>query len=78
MIVSTMQEYPLTITAIMRHGAAVYGDSECVTNTGTGFRRASFAEIAANAERLAAALTKLGVRTGDRVATFCWNNQEHL
>ena len=78
MIVSTMQEYPLTITAIMRHGAAVYGGSECVTNTGAGFRRATFREIAANAERLAAALTKLGVQAGDRVATFCWNNQEHL
>jgi fatty-acyl-CoA synthase len=77
-IVSTMQEYPLTITAIMRHGAAVYGGSECVTNTGAGFRRATFAEVAANAERLAAALTRLGVRAGDRVATFCWNSQEHL
>ncbi|QUQ65239.1 long-chain fatty acid--CoA ligase [Kutzneria sp. CA-103260] len=78
MIASTMQEYPLTITAIMRHGAAVYGDSECVTNTGAGFRRATFREVTANAERLAAALVKLGVRSGDRVATFCWNHQEHL
>ena len=78
MIVSTMQEYPLTISAILRHGAAVYGGSECVTNTGSGFRRATFADIAANAERLAKALGKLGVGAGDRVATFCWNNQEHL
>ena len=31
-----------------------------------------------NADRLAAALTKLGVRDGDRVGTFCWNTQEHL
>ena len=36
-----MQEYPLTISAILRHGAAVYGGSECVTNTGSGFRRAT-------------------------------------
>jgi fatty-acyl-CoA synthase len=56
----------------------VYGGSECVTNTGAGFRRATFRDIAANAERLAAALTRLGVQAGDRVATFCWNNQEHL
>lgn len=41
-------------------------------------RRATFAEIARNAERLASALAGLGVREGDRVATFCWNNQEHL
>ena len=34
MIRSTMQEFQLTIPAIMRHGASVYGASECVTWTG--------------------------------------------
>ncbi|MGW5414321.1 long-chain fatty acid--CoA ligase [Actinomadura geliboluensis] len=79
MIPSTMQDFPLSVAAILRHGARVYGRSECVTWTGGGPpRRATFAEIARNAERLAAALARLGVRRGDRVATFCWNNQEHL
>jgi fatty-acyl-CoA synthase len=78
MFASTMQDFPLTITAILRHGAAVYGDSECVTWAGTHARRATFAEVAQNAERLAAALARLGVGEGDRVGTFCWNNQEHL
>ena len=75
---STMQDFPLTITAILRHGRRVYADSECVTWTDDGARRATFAEVADNADRLAAALTKLGVRDGDRVGTFCWNTQEHL
>ena len=75
---STMQDFPLTITAILRHGRRVYADSECVTWTDGGARRATFAEVADNADRLAAALTKLGVRDGDRVGTFCWNTQEHL
>ncbi|MCW2898354.1 MAG: putative fatty acid CoA ligase [Streptosporangiaceae bacterium] len=78
MISSTMQDFPLTVTAILRHGSRVYGDSECVTWTGTGARRAPFTQIAGNAERLASALRRLGVGQGDRVATFAWNNQEHL
>ena len=78
MIRSTMQDFPLTIGAIMRHGARVYGRSECVTWTGTGTRRASYATVAQNAGRLAGALARLGIEPGDPVATFCWNNQEHL
>jgi fatty-acyl-CoA synthase len=79
MIRSTMQDdYPLTISAIMRHGARVYGRSECLTWTGAGARRATFETVAENAGRLASALTKLGVSTGDAVGTLCWNNQEHL
>jgi fatty-acyl-CoA synthase len=79
MITSTMQDdYPLTLTMVLRHGARVYGRSECVTWQGDSGRRATFAEIAQNAERLAAALRELGVGPGDRVGTFCWNQQEHL
>ena len=78
MMPSTMQDFPLTIASILRHGVAVYGDSECVTWTGAGSRRATFREVGERAERLAAALTRLGIRNGDRVGTFCWNSQEHL
>jgi fatty-acyl-CoA synthase len=79
MIRSTMQDdYQLTIGAIMRHGAFVYGRSECLTWTGTGARRTTFAQVAGNAARLAGALARLGIRQGDPVGTFCWNNTEHL
>jgi fatty-acyl-CoA synthase len=73
-----MQEFPLTTTAIMRHGASVHGASECVTWTDTGARRAPFTEVVANAGRLANALRRLGIEPGDPVGTFLWNSQEHL
>src|SRR5262249_10051063 len=41
-------------------------------------RHVTFAEVADRVGRLAAALRRLGIRPGDRVATFCWNTQEHL
>ena len=78
-ITSTMQDdFPLTITTILQHGALVFGRSECVTWQGGSARHTSYREIEQNARRLASALTRLGVGEGDPVATFCWNNQEHL
>src|SRR5262245_57906216 len=73
-----MQDFPLTIAAVLRHGAAVYGSTECVTWTDDGPRRATYGTVAQNAARLAHALAALGVGNGDRVGTFMWNTQEHM
>ena len=78
MMQSTMQDFPLTVGMIFRHGRAVHGESEVVTFEGEGSRRASFAELAARADRLAVALQGLGIEVGDRVGTFMWNTQEHM
>ena len=78
MFESTMQDFPLTIGMILRHGQTVYGDSEVVTFEGESSRRAPYIDVAERVERLAAALARLGVERGDSVGTFCWNNQEHL
>ncbi len=75
---STMQDFPLTISAILRHGRQVYAGSQCLTWTGDGARTTTYGQVADDADRLAAALTKLGVKPGDRVGTFCWNTAEHL
>ena len=75
---STMQPFPLTIASIFRHGRAAYGDSEVVTLHQDGVHRARFADVAERVLRLASALARLGVRPGDRVATFMWNSQQHL
>ncbi|MEO7196033.1 MAG: long-chain fatty acid--CoA ligase [Pseudonocardiaceae bacterium] len=75
---STMMDVPLTVGMIMRHGTTVRGDSEVLTWTGDGARRASYAQVGRRAARLAGALRGLGVTGDQRVATFQWNNQEHL
>jgi fatty-acyl-CoA synthase len=77
-MLSTMQDRPLTVTGLFRHGAQVHGGSEVVTWMGTTARRARFSEVAARAGRLANVLQRLGIRPGDRVGTFGWNTQEHL
>jgi fatty-acyl-CoA synthase len=73
-----MMDVPLTVGMIMRHGTTVHGDSEVVTWTGDGARRASYTEVGRRAAQLAGALRGLGVTADQRVATFQWNNQEHL
>ena len=73
-----MMDLPLTVGMILRHGTTVHGDSEVVTQTGAGTRRASYAQLGRRAAQLAGALRGLGVSGDQRVATFQWNNQEHL
>ena len=75
---STMQEGPLLISGILRHGASVYAESEVVTVEPGSYRTATFGELGERAERLASALRRLGIGPDDRVGTFMWNNQAHL
>jgi fatty-acyl-CoA synthase len=75
---STMQDFPLTITAIMRHGCGVHGARTVTTATDAGYRRISYRELGEQAAQLANALRRLGVTGDQRVATFMWNNAEHL
>jgi fatty-acyl-CoA synthase len=74
-----MQDFPLSIGSILRFGEQVYGDSEVVTlGEGGERRRRSYAEVASRAARLANGLRGLGIDGDQRVATFMWNNAEHL
>jgi fatty-acyl-CoA synthase len=75
---STMQDAPLLISGIIRHGEWVYGNKKVFTVTPEGVNEATFFQIAKRAEQLARALERIGVRQGDRVATFMWNNQAHM
>ena len=75
---STMQDVQLTIGEITRHGTTVHRDSEVVTATADGTRSMTYGELGTQVARLAGALRGLGVDGDQRVATFMWNNAEHL
>jgi fatty-acyl-CoA synthase len=75
---STMQDFPLTVTAILRHGTTWHAGRKVITKTPDGHREISFGEFGGRVAQLAHGLRHLGVRDSDRVATFMWNNQEHL
>jgi fatty-acyl-CoA synthase len=75
---STMQTSQLTITSLMLRGRQLFASNEVITWQGDGARHSTYAQVAERAARLANVLRDLGVGEGDRVATLCWNNQEHL
>lgn len=77
---ATMQDVPLTLTAILAGINGTFGASTVTTYTGPGTdpQTATYTEVAAHAAQLANGLAGLGITSGDRVATFMWNSQEHL
>jgi fatty-acyl-CoA synthase len=76
---STMMTTPLLVSRLLDHGSAVHGTATVTTWTANGPRRTSFAEIGAQAARLAHALRDdLGITGDERVATLMWNNAEHV
>jgi fatty-acyl-CoA synthase len=78
---STMMATPLQVSRLLDHGSTVHGETEVLTWTGapSGPRRTTFAEVGRQAAQLAHALRDdLGITGDERVATFMWNNAEHL
>jgi fatty-acyl-CoA synthase len=75
-----MMPTPLLVSRLLDHGRTVHGGATVTTWTaGMPPRRTSFAEIGAQAARLAHALhDDLGITGDQRVGTLMWNNAEHL
>lgn len=75
---ATMMRYPLTTQMIFERGERLFPESRVATHDGVSFVEATYGTVAERARRLAGALMSLGLSAGDRIATFCWNNQAHL
>jgi fatty-acyl-CoA synthase len=74
-----MMDAPLQLSRLLEFGSTGHGAAEIVTWTGAEPHRTTFAEFGAQAAQLANALRDgLGVTGDERVATFQWNNAEHL
>ena len=79
-VLSTMQDAPLLVSGILRHGQQVYGDSQVITVTGPAGEpptpRSPRSPPGPSGWPRPSA--RLGVGDSDRVGTFMWNNQTHL
>ncbi|MCV6604738.1 MAG: long-chain fatty acid--CoA ligase [Porticoccaceae bacterium] len=74
-----MMDFPLTVTAIMRHARRVHSGatvaSVTVDNPNQEYTwEAAFQRV----DQLGNALQHLGVKPGDRIATLAWNDHRHL
>jgi fatty-acyl-CoA synthase len=73
-----MMDRPLLVKQIAERAATIFGQREVVAATQQGVERSTYARVVERARRLASALTELGIRPGDRVASFAWNSLRHL
>jgi fatty-acyl-CoA synthase len=71
--------YPLTLTHFFERSRRLFARKTIATRVPGGpLFRYTYGEFVERTMRLAGALAALGVRKGDRVATFAWNSHRHL
>jgi acyl-CoA synthetase (AMP-forming)/AMP-acid ligase II len=76
---STMMDVQLTTTWLLEHAVRNHGEREIVSRSdGAATFRYTYRAFAARVAQLAHALVELGVRPGDRIASFGWNTHRHL
>jgi fatty-acyl-CoA synthase len=74
-----MMDFQLTVPAMLERAGNIFGKTEIVTRRpDRSLVRYTWHDLYRRARRLANALTGLGMRRGDRVATLLWNQSEHM
>jgi fatty-acyl-CoA synthase len=75
----TMMDFPLTLPTILERAGKIFPRVEIVSRKpDRTIVRTSYGDFYHRARRLASALTKLGMKRGDRVASMMWNHSGHL
>ena len=77
-MLSTMMHTPLGVAALLEFGHRHFADSRVGDYDGHCVRWSTYAEVEADAARLANALASEGLEDADVVATFMWNSAAHL
>jgi len=78
-IFGTMMDVPLTVRWIFEHAQRNHGDRELVSRLDDGsIFRYTYRDFGKRVAQLANVLVELGIRPGDRVASFGWNTHRHL
>ncbi len=75
----TMMDFPLTLPTMLERAGKLFSRVEIVSRRpDLAIRRFTYGEFYKRARQLAAALQKLGLQGGDRVASLMWNHSGHL
>src|ERR1700746_2563116 len=75
----TMMNFPLTLATILERSGKIFPRVEIVSRKpDSSIVRSCYGDFYRRARRLAAALRKLGLEPGDRVASMMWNHTSHL
>ncbi len=74
-----MQDWPMRVHRLIDHAALYHQGAQIVSHGADGdVHRTGYADIRARARNLARALTRRGIKPGDRIATLAWNSHRHL
>jgi fatty-acyl-CoA synthase len=74
-----MMDFPLTIPALLERAGKIFGKTEIVSRRpDRTLIRYTWNDFFRRARKLANALTRLGLKRGDRVATLMWNHSAHV
>jgi fatty-acyl-CoA synthase len=73
-----MMDVDLSLTMLLDRAGKLFGENTITERTSDGYKQCSYADLQVRVRLLADALTRLGVRPGDRVASYAWNTVDHL
>ncbi len=73
-----IMDYQLTVHKILERARRVFPEKELLSYSPSGKHVCNYAELYARVVRLMNVLRGLGVKKGDRVATFAWNHYRHM